>query len=73
VGNAVRFAGISLADALRLATVNPARVFGVDATYGTLAAGRSADLLLFRWDEGAARLMVEATIAAGQVAYRRAA
>jgi N-acetylglucosamine-6-phosphate deacetylase len=70
VANAVRFAGIGLADALRLATRNPARVFGIDGAYGRLAPGQSADLLLFRWDEPRATLRVAATVAAGQVVYR---
>jgi N-acetylglucosamine-6-phosphate deacetylase len=69
VGNAVRFAGISLAQALRLATSNPARLFGIDDTYGRLEPGQSADVLLFRWDEAAARVHVAATIAAGRVVY----
>jgi hypothetical protein len=32
----------------------------------------AADLLLFRWDEAAARLDVVATVAAGQVVYQAA-
>lgn len=71
VGNAVRFAGISLADAVHLATRNPARVFGIDATYGRLAPGYAADLLLFRWDPAAARIDVCATLAAGEIVFRQ--
>ena len=70
IGNAVRFAGISLAGAIRLATENPARVFGVADSYGRLEPGHSADLLLFRWDEAAQDVSVAATIAAGEVVYR---
>lgn len=72
VANTVRFAGTSLAETFVLATRNPARVFGVDGSYGALAPGMAADLLLFRWDETAARLDVVATVAAGQVVYRAA-
>jgi N-acetylglucosamine-6-phosphate deacetylase len=74
VGNAVRFAGISLAEALYLATRNPARLFGADrggagGGYGRLQPGWAADVLLFRWDEAAARMSVAATVAAGQIVY----
>jgi imidazolonepropionase-like amidohydrolase len=74
----VRFAGVSLAEAIRLATRNPARLFGVDGGtgkngssggYGRLEAGQSADILLFRWDETEARMSVAATVAAGQIVY----
>jgi N-acetylglucosamine-6-phosphate deacetylase len=70
VANTVRFAGTTLAETFLLATRNPARVFGVGGAYGDLAPGMAADLLLFRWDEDAARLDVVATIAAGQVVYQ---
>jgi N-acetylglucosamine-6-phosphate deacetylase len=70
VANAVRFAGISLADAIHLATRNPARLFGVADTYGRLQPGYAADLLLFRWDEAVQRLLVAATITAGSVVFR---
>lgn len=72
VGNAVRFSGISLADAIRLATENPARLFGAGDSYGRLTTGQSADVLLFRWDEQAAKIDVMATVAAGEVVYRKA-
>ena len=70
VSNVIRFSGISLAQAIRLATHNVATLFGIDKTYGRLQPGFSADLLLFRWDQDTARLDVGATIAAGQVVYR---
>lgn len=73
VGNAVRYAGISLAEAIKLATRNPARLFGVWDTYGRLETGCSADLLLFRWDESAAEVAVMATIAGGELVYQAAA
>jgi N-acetylglucosamine-6-phosphate deacetylase len=70
VGNTVRFAGTTLAETLRLATRNPARIFGIAGRYGALAPGMAADLLLFRWDEGASRLDVVATVAAGRLVYQ---
>jgi imidazolonepropionase-like amidohydrolase len=46
-GNAVRF-GLDPATALAAITLNPARMFGVDARLGSLAAGKLADVVL--WD-----------------------
>ena len=39
------------------------------ANVGALLPGYSADLLLFRWDEVAARLEVVATVAAGRLVF----
>jgi imidazolonepropionase-like amidohydrolase len=41
-------AGLTPADALRMATINPARWRGVEATEGTVEKGKIADLLLLR-------------------------
>ena len=38
--------GIPLEDAVRCATVNPARSIGIDARYGSLTPGKAADFLL---------------------------
>lgn len=43
-------AGLSPAEAIRAATLTPARYFGAADTMGTVAAGRVADLLLVRGD-----------------------
>ena len=42
--NFVQFAGTTLAEALPLATRNPARMTGLDSEIGTIAPGRSADI-----------------------------
>ncbi len=47
VRNAMRFAGISFQDSLRLATVNPARVMGIEQHKGVLQAGADADIVVF--------------------------
>jgi len=70
VANTVRFAGIGLADAIRLATENPARLFGVGDSYGRLQPGYAADLLLFRWNADTFKVEVAATVAAGTVVFR---
>lgn len=42
----VREVGVSIADASRMASVNPAREIGIDGTTGSLRAGLRADVLL---------------------------
>lgn len=46
VRNAVRLAGVPLPEAVRMATLNPARVLGLDARLGRLAAGMDANLVV---------------------------
>ena len=45
VANVQRFTGIPLADAVRLATRNPARMLGLQT--GAVAPGSDADFVLF--------------------------
>jgi N-acetylglucosamine-6-phosphate deacetylase len=45
VANFMAFTGASLEDALRLATVNPAAMTGLDDRAGAIAVGRPADLI----------------------------
>jgi N-acetylglucosamine-6-phosphate deacetylase len=58
--------GLSLQDALKLATVNPARFMGIDGDRGTLAPGKRADLVLL--DD---RLVVRSTMVGGRIVYSR--
>ena len=64
--NLVDAVGLEAATAIRLATLNSARVLGVDPGAGRIAVGGAADLAVLdeRWD-------VEVTIAGGAVAYLR--
>lgn len=50
VKNLMAFAGASLADAVACATVNPARMVGIDDKVGSVAVGKRADLLLVNED-----------------------
>lgn len=43
----VQKAGLPVWDAVKMASLNPARFLGVDDTYGSIAPGKSADLLIF--------------------------
>lgn len=59
VGNALRFAGLSLPEAVGLASASPARVLGLEGV-GTLAVGAQASLVLLGSD-----LEVEALVPGG--------
>ena len=48
----MRFAGITLAESIGLATENAAGLFILAERYGRLDPGLDADVLVFRWDEG---------------------
>ena len=64
VGNAMRFAGVSLFDATRLATVNPAAAVGLRERQGYLEPGQAADFTIFRLDPGGAVMVERAVLAA---------
>jgi imidazolonepropionase-like amidohydrolase len=67
--------GLTPAEALRAATLEPARVFGATDTLGTVAAGRVADLVLLDADPLADvrnTTRIRAVIAAGRLYDRRA-
>jgi N-acetylglucosamine-6-phosphate deacetylase len=46
VRNVMRFVPLTLEDAIRLVTLNPARLLGINETYGTLATGGAADVVV---------------------------
>jgi N-acetylglucosamine-6-phosphate deacetylase len=64
VRNCVEHVGISLAESLRMASLYPAQVLGLDHYLGRIAPGYHADLCLF--DE---ELNVHATVLAGQMQW----
>jgi N-acetylglucosamine-6-phosphate deacetylase len=66
VRNAVSLAGVSLVQAVRMASTNPASIIGTSDTTGSIDAGKLADLVLL--DES---LEVERTWIAGECCYRR--
>jgi N-acetylglucosamine-6-phosphate deacetylase len=68
VVNTMRFAGVDLATAVELASVNPARLMGKPC--GGLRPGDPADLVLFHLTDGPTRqLEVAATILDGNVVF----
>ncbi len=64
--NVRTFAGVSVAEATRMASSNAARRLG-RADLGEIAPGKSADVVIMDPETGA----VEATLVGGRVAYRR--
>lgn len=70
IPNTVAFTDATLADAVDMASVNPARLLGVDDRLGRVAPGMEASLTLFRWTEGQRALSVEATIVRGEIVYK---
>lgn len=65
VGNIVRSVGCSPAEAIKIASLNPAAVIGVDDRKGSLELGKDADLVVI--DE---EVEVYMTMAKGQEVYR---
>ncbi|MBQ8310746.1 MAG: N-acetylglucosamine-6-phosphate deacetylase [Clostridia bacterium] len=57
VKNLMSFADASLADAIACATLNPARMVGIDGTVGSIDAGKRADLLLVNAETELCRVM----------------
>ncbi len=64
VENLMRFAGLSLAEALRLATVNPARAAAIEGRHGFLEPGDKADLILFRFESSPPCISIQQTLVA---------
>ncbi len=65
----MRYAGLTLAETLRLATTNPARFMDIpDAAAFT--SGAPANLIRADWDPEGLRLTIAETVAHGEVLYR---
>jgi len=64
LSNLARFTGLSAADAVLLATENPARVLGIDGFKGRLEVGMDADIVILNRD-----LDVLQTFVKGELAY----
>lgn len=69
--NAIRHAGLTLADAIRLASANPVTLLGLDGPKGrgSVRTGMAADLTVFRFDAAGTKLTVEETIVGGATVY----
>lgn len=72
IGNAMRFAGLSLLDAVTLATRNPARVGRVAGRLRGLTPGDKGDIVKFHFDEESQSIRVLETYAGGERVFRAA-
>ena len=70
IPNTVAFTDASLEDAVEMASINPAKLLGVDDRLGIVEPGKEASLTLFRWEEGQDVLDIVATIVAGEVVHQ---
>ena len=62
VENLMRFAGVSLVQALRMATVNPAAAMGLEGRRGFLEPGDICDLILFGYDPDRGKIDGQQTV-----------
>jgi N-acetylglucosamine-6-phosphate deacetylase len=71
LGNAVRHAGVTIRDAVRMVTANPSRLLGLEVSRGheTVRIGANANLTIFRQSSASSDPTVVATIVAGQLAW----
>lgn len=66
VGHIMKVTGCSLAEAIRMASTNPARIYGINDR-GELKPGMRADIILFTMDDFV--MNIQKTIVAGQLVY----
>jgi N-acetylglucosamine-6-phosphate deacetylase len=70
IGNTVRFARITLREAVMMATQNPARIGRIAGRQRGLVPGEKADVVSFLWDGENFALTVKETIVAGISVYK---
>jgi N-acetylglucosamine-6-phosphate deacetylase len=66
VRNLINKVGVSLTEAVQMATFNPAKCLGVESKKGSLEPGKDADIVILN-----KKLKIELTMAKGKVVYRR--
>jgi imidazolonepropionase-like amidohydrolase len=72
-GIGVRYGNMSVNEALKMVTLNPAKQLGVDRMVGTLEVGKDGDIAVFSAHPFAPQAMVEYTIVDGKVLFDRTA
>ncbi|NCO42166.1 MAG: hypothetical protein AUJ96_29970 [Armatimonadetes bacterium CG2_30_66_41] len=72
IENVIRFAGVSLTDAIDMATRNPWELLSGPEHGRGLVPGAPADLVLFKWHDEHKQLELTHTIAAGEVVFAAA-
>jgi len=72
VENLMKLAGLSLTEAVTMASRNPARVCRISNRQRGLAAGERADIVAFEFDDKSKALQAEQVYLDGESVYRRA-
>ncbi len=70
-GIGVRYGNMSVNEALKMVTLNPAKQLGIDKMVGTLETGKDGDIAVFSAHPFAPEAMVEYTIVDGKVLFDR--
>jgi imidazolonepropionase-like amidohydrolase len=68
---AIKYGGMSEAEALKLVTLNPARQLGIDKRVGSIDVGKDADLVLFNAHPLSVYAVPELVLIDGQVYFDR--
>lgn len=71
VANAVRYGGVTLSEAVRMVTANPARLLGLPAADGheSLRSGGAANLTMYRLSQTTGDVEIVRTVLGGTVVY----
>ena len=69
VENVIRFAGVTLSEAIVMASANPACLMGLSSRIGTVQEGMDANLIVFEWNADSGTFQLQQTIMEGQVVY----
>jgi len=67
----MHFGGVSETDALKMITMNPARMLGIENRVGSIDVGKDADLAIFSGHPFAPASRVEMTLVDGRVFFDR--
>lgn len=68
ISNIMKFTGCSLADAIQMASTNPAKILQLNDR-GGISPGKRADLILFTIENG--KMVIQKTILGGKVVYEK--
>jgi N-acetylglucosamine-6-phosphate deacetylase len=71
VTNAITLGGVTLPDAVTMATTNPARVAGVPRRVQGMVPGERADIVTFRFDPASCAIHIESTYVGGKRVWSR--
>jgi N-acetylglucosamine-6-phosphate deacetylase len=72
VENVINFAGVSLADAVAMASTNPAELMGISSRLGSIEPGCEANLLVFEKLSSSQSLDLKYAIQAGEIVFASA-